>query len=283
MAEIEATGPNAEQIKFWNDNAGRTWVTHQERMDRMLGNLGNAAVKAAAVRPGERALDVGCGCGATALAMADLGASVTGVDISAPMLAHARTRAQSAGADAEFVLADAMHHAFSGDFDLVFSRFGVMFFADLTAAFANLRAALKPGGRLCTLVWQTPPNNPWLALPIAAATAELPPAETPPDGQGPGPFALGDTDYASEVLTGAGFTDIEIEQCALDLRVGSSVDDALTFYTDVGPMQNTLADAQPDARARALDAVRAVLETHLGDSGVQMGAACWILRAVNPI
>jgi ubiquinone/menaquinone biosynthesis C-methylase UbiE len=143
--------PNREQIEFWN-RLGRRWAIYQERLDRVWRPLGDTAIDRAAVQPGECVIDVGCGCGATTLELATRAGSkgsAIGVDVSAPMLQRARERAQAAGVtNLAFIQADSSAYKFSNDADLIFSRTGVMFFSDTVAAFANLRRALRPGGRL---------------------------------------------------------------------------------------------------------------------------------------
>jgi len=132
---------NREQIEFWNGGPDRRWVAHQQALERVWRPIGDTAIKRAAVLPGERVVDVGCGCGATALELAAKvgpSGSVIGIDIAAPMLARARERAQTFGvANIEFVQADASTYAFAGLGDLVFSRAGVMFFRDPVEAFAK--------------------------------------------------------------------------------------------------------------------------------------------------
>jgi SAM-dependent methyltransferase len=150
---------NEDQIKFWNETAGQNWTVLQERMDANLAAIGDAVLAFANAKPGEVVLDVGCGTGATSLALARAGAKVTGLDISRPMLDLARSRAIQAGLDISFIEADASAHAFQPEFDLVFSRFGVMFFDDPVGAFANLHKALKPGGRLAFVCWRRWPRR----------------------------------------------------------------------------------------------------------------------------
>src|SRR5262249_9342980 len=170
---MDATGPNAEQITYWNEKSGPKWVTEQARLDRMIAPFGAEARTALAPKAGEHIVDVGCGCGETSL---QLGRHVTasggvhGVDISQPMLARARQRAAAAGhAHVRFTPADAQTHAFPCEgADAIFSRFGVMFFADPVAAFANLRQALRSDGRLAFVCWQPMPANPWMAVPLMA-------------------------------------------------------------------------------------------------------------------
>ena len=169
-------GPNAQQVEYWNTQGAR-WVEVGPRIDAQLEPLGLATIERAAVRVGERVLDVGCGCGQATLQLAErVGAtgSVLGSDISEPMLARARERAGEAGLEnVEFRQGDAQTEPFpESHFDLIFSRYGVMFFADSEAAFANLRVALRPGGRLVFVCWQELGKNPWLEQPLGAALVE---------------------------------------------------------------------------------------------------------------
>ncbi|MDF2901645.1 MAG: SAM-dependent methyltransferase, partial [Phenylobacterium sp.] len=186
---------NADQIAYWNNAAGETWAALQDRLDRQIEPLGLRAIEAGAPQPGERVLDIGCGCGQTSFELARrVGPSgrVLGVDISAPMLEVARQRAAGAAANVSFIEADAQTHAFqNGGFDLAISRFGVMFFDDPTAAFRNIGAALRPGGRLSFVCWRPMLENAWMATPLFAAMPLLPPLP-PPDPAAPGPFAFAD-------------------------------------------------------------------------------------------
>ncbi len=183
MSALEYTGPNAEQIQYWNEQRGRAWVAQQELIEAQLAPLGRHAMDRAAIAAGERVLDVGCGCGQTTLELARrVGprGSVLGADISSVMLGRARELAGAAGAtNVRFEEADAQTHAFPpAGFDVLFSRFGVMFFADPRAAFANLRTALRPGARVAFVCWQALPLNPWMAVPLAAALQHFQPILT---------------------------------------------------------------------------------------------------------
>ena len=174
------TARNAAQIAYWNSEAGPRWVAMQERMDAMLAPLMTAALDRARPAVGETVLDVGCGCGATLLALADRvgpDGSILGVDISAPMLDRARERVRdSAMRNVRLTLSDAAVHAFEpGAFDLAFSRFGVMFFDDPDRAFANIRSALAATGRWAFVCWAPPRDNPWLTVPLTVARQHLPP------------------------------------------------------------------------------------------------------------
>jgi SAM-dependent methyltransferase len=269
---------NSEQIEFWNGEAGAMWAKRQDRMDALLAPISDAVLKACTVKRGDRVLDVGCGCGETSLRLAQRGATVVGVDISRPMLGRAKERAATEGASATFVLGDAAVTHFERVYDHVFSRFGVMFFSDPTAAFANIRTGVRPGGKLCFVCWQPPQLNAWISTPFAAARPMLPPQPTL-DPRAPGPFAFAEPDYVRTVLSGAGFSDIRIDGLTTSLVLGRDVDTALEMVSDVGPLSRSLAGIDPALRARIVAAVRAPLQAALTPSGVTLGASCWIVHA----
>jgi SAM-dependent methyltransferase len=274
--------PNAAQVEYWNSGAGPTWASLQAPLDRQLAPLGRQAMAALAPQAGERILDIGCGAGETTLELAQAvspGGEVTGVDISRPLLDLARRRAEGL-ASVRFVEGDAQVHSFApASFDGVFSRFGVMFFADPAAAFANLRQALKPGGRLAFVCWRSPMENPILTAPMMAAAQHLP-APTPPEPGAPGPFAFADPERVRGVLDAAAFTDIGI--APLDLPIGGgNLEDALELALKVGPLGGLLRD-NPDKREVAIGAVRALLAQHEGPDGVKLPSATWIVTARSP-
>ncbi|MEZ4218915.1 MAG: class I SAM-dependent methyltransferase [Myxococcota bacterium] len=295
MQPLAAEGPNAQQITYWNEVSGAKWVALHEVIDAQIEPLGTAAMDRAAPAPGERVLDVGCGCGQTSLELARrVGPSgaVEGVDISAPMLARARERARDAGlANARFHQADAQTARFGGDaegalpagFDLVFSRFGVMFFADPQAAFANLLGALRPGGRIAWATWQALADNPWMRVPMAAAAAHLPKADPPPP-DAPGPFALADAARVERLLRAAGFEDVAHESVVRELRVGGggTLDEAVSFLVQMGPMGAALRDATDAVRAAATADVRVALAPYYDGTAVRLPAACWVVTARRP-
>ncbi len=285
MKPLDHSGPNAEQIRYWNDEAGSRWVEMADRLDAHVGALGEAVMDAAELRPGERVLDVGCGCGSTSLALATRVGSagrVLGVGLSSEMLALAERRAREAGAtQLGFRLADAQTEAFeAGQFDLAFSRFGVMFFADPAAAFANLRRALAPGGRLAFACWQGLAANPWVKVPMAAIAShvELP---APPEPGEPGPFSLGDPERLRGLLQAGGFTEIQIEglESSIVLGGGGAVDEAVDFLLRIGPAARALAGVEGETREAAVAAMRRALAAHETAEGVRLGAAIWSVRA----
>ncbi|HRD46456.1 MAG TPA: class I SAM-dependent methyltransferase [Caulobacter sp.] len=271
---------NADQIAYWNAQAGETWAAQQEKLDRQIAPLGHAAIDALQPQAGERLIDIGCGCGQTTLELAGEigpGGSVLGVDISRPMLDIARRR-DAGAANVAFLEADAQTHVFEpGAADGVFSRFGVMFFADPTVAFANIRKALKPGGRLAFVCWRPLAFNDWMRVPMAAALAHVPPLPAPADPHAPGPFAFADAERVRTILAGAGFTGVDI--APYDTFVGGHpLEDAVTLSLKVGPLGMLLRE-NPDKRDAVIGAVRDALAPHEGLDGVMLPAAVWIVTA----
>lgn len=283
---LAASGPNAEQIEYWNEKSGPKWVANADLLDAQIGPIGEEAMARAKIAPGERVLDVGCGCAQTTLQLAArVGARgrVVGIDISGPMLARARERSAAArAAQVEFLLADAQTAGFErGAFDLVFSRFGVMFFADPAAAFANLRRALAPRGRLTFVCWQTLDRNPWMAVPLAAAAKHVSLPPPPPPGA-PGPMALADPERVARILDQAGFREVSLESVETRLVIGGGggVEEAARFLLEgVGPTSQAMREASADALSTVSAAVRAALERFRTARGVEMGAAVWIVTA----
>lgn len=270
---------NADQIAYWNAQAGETWAAQQDKLDRQLEPLGEAAIAALAPKAGERLIDIGCGAGQTTLALAQRvgsGGSVLGVDISAPLLDVARRRAEGL-ANVSFVEADAQTHPFEPA-DGVFSRFGVMFFADPPAAFANIHKALKPGGRLAFVCWRPLAENEWMQAPMRAALPHV--AVTPPppgDPLAPGPFAFADPDRVRGILGGAGFSNVEI--APQDFMIGGNpLDESVALAMKVGPLGALLRE-NPDQRDAVIDAVREAMSAHLGPDGVRLPGAVWIVTA----
>ncbi len=250
---------NADQIEYWNGEVGERWVEMQTRMDACMSDIAAAVLALAGAKPGERVLDVGCGCGATTLALAKavgLSGHVTAIDVSRPMLDLAQRRAEEAGADIAFVEADASEQEFTAPFDLVFSRFGVMFFADPVAAFANLRHALKPKGRLRFVCWRAPAQNLWATAPFAAVKDLLPPQEEA-DPDAPGPFAFADDARLKAILGDAGFSGVRIEKLDTVMLLGADVPAALEQSLKIGPCARAIAGAdealKDQVRARIAD------------------------------
>ena len=246
----------------------------------MLGVFTPHLLAAAAVAPGEAVLDVGCGCGATTVEAASAASPgpVVGVDTSQDVLDLARRRAAEAGArNVTFVHADAQSHPFTpASFDVAISRFGVMFFADPTAAFANLAQALRPQGRLAFLCWQGPERNEHAALPLRVVAAHLPLPETAP---GPGPWSLAEPNTIRQVLGDAGFSEVGVEAVETKLRVGTDADDALGFYLSQPMARSFMAAADGALVQQVTDEIRAELASHQDGDGIRLGSAAWLVTA----
>lgn len=274
---------NHDQVEHWNNSeATGDWVTHQDRYDRMLEPFAELMLDAAGLAPGERVLDVGCGCGATALAAARAVApgAVTGIDLSAAMLARARETAARAGlVNARFEQADAQVHTFGTSFDAVISRFGVMFFADPVAAFANLLATTRPGGRLAFACWQPLADNEWLLVPLAALAEHVPLPELDEPGA-PGMFSLSSTGRLRQLLSDAGWHDISAVSQRTPIVVGGgTLDDAVSYLLGRLIVRRMLAEADQATADRAAESVRDALASHADGDQVRLDASIWVVTA----
>jgi SAM-dependent methyltransferase len=271
--------PERDMAAYW-DRAGRVWVEHQALLDRLMAPIAEVVVEAAGLANGEAALDVGCGSGATTFAAAwrtgPTGRAV-GVDISPALVELARRRAGEDGLEGvEFLLADAQTYAFKAEFDAIVSRFGVMFFSDPAAAFANLRTALKPGGRLAFAAWRAPEENPLALVPLQAAAPFLP--QVPKfEKDAPGRFAFADADRVRGVLEAGGWREIQI--APLDTTSPLSFDELMTMSLRVGPLNPILKDADEALRDTVWDAVAIALEPYVKDGVAEMTSACWLVTA----
>jgi SAM-dependent methyltransferase len=275
---------NDEQARYWNGGEAGHWLVHEHRYERMLAPFTGHLLGAAALAAADRVLDVGCGTGSTTRGAGRVALSGTalGVDLSVPLLRRAVQRAREDGlTNVGFEQADAQRHRFTpGGFDVIISRFGVMFFGDPVAAFANVRQGLGPGGRLVFVCWQNLADNEWIVVPGAAAAQHV----TLPslDPAGPGPFSLGDRDRLAAVLGAAGLTGIGIEPLAEPLWVGHDVADAVEFFKATRIGQSLLRDADATTAARVTDAVQAALEPHVAPDGIWLGSRAWLVNAHNP-
>ncbi|WP_437335303.1 class I SAM-dependent methyltransferase [Sorangium sp. So ce394] len=282
---ITVSGPNADQIQYWNEVGGPKWVALHDVISAQIRPLGALAMDRAGIAAGERVLDVGCGIGDTTLELVRrVGPSgaVLGVDVSAPMLDRARAAAQAAGAaNVAFENADAQTAALPGPFDVLYSRFGVMFFADPAAAFANLRKALRRGARLAFVCWRPLQENPWLLVPTLTVGRHLPLPQ--PDPHAPGPFALADAARVVDVLSRAGFVRVHCEPIDQELSVagGRSLDETVDFLLKMGPASAALreANAAPELVDRVRADLREAIAPHAGPEGVRMGSAVWVVTA----
>ena len=271
--------PNATQLEDWNGPTGERWAATWQLHDRTEAAITEALVELAAPHPGERVLDVGCGAGSTALLLRERvgpGGAVTGIDFSAPLLAVARARAGGAGVS--FLGADASIHAFRPEFDLVCSRFGVMFFAEPEPAFANLRRAAAVGGRLAFVCWREAGDNAWATVPLGAAR-ELLPDIAPPPPEVPGPFGLVDRDRVHGILERAGWREIAIERRDHAMFFGETVEQAVHTALSILLLPRFLVGLGADARARIGDRLRGALAAFHGPGGVELPSSSWLVSA----
>jgi SAM-dependent methyltransferase len=281
--EIDAS--NAEQATDWDGDSGAYWAQFHTEYERLLGVFDARLLEAGEVGAADHCLDIGCGTGATSLALAAraVDGSVLGLDLSGPMLAVARDAAREAGADqVTFVQGDAQVHAFEpASVDVAVSRMGCMFFGDPAAAFANIGRALRPGGRLALSVWRDMAANEWVTA-IDGALAEAPdpdqsaPEEPQPRTYEPGPFSMGDSAVCTTALRDAGYVDITVEPVDVPLSFGT-VEAAQAF---LGTWIDDERD--PAGRAAAVESLRELLVGSSRDGVVLLPSATWLVTARRP-
>jgi ubiquinone/menaquinone biosynthesis C-methylase UbiE len=274
---------NADQIAYWNGAGGKRWTDRQAMQDILLAPVSQILIDRAQPKPGERVLDVGCGCGATTMAWAERVAPsgfALGVDISEPMLSRARELAPK-GLPLAFVLADATVYPFDPqDFDLLVSRFGVMFFAEPAVSFANLRRALRPNARMTFVCWRDPRENPWMTMPMQAVYQHVPklPQLGPED---PGPFAFASEERVRRILGEAGYRDVALERCdlSIDIANGRGLDGALDTAMNIGPASRALEGHPAEVRAAATNSVRELLAPQVRGQSLSLPGSIWVVTA----
>lgn len=274
--------PNGAQLEYWNGVAGDRWAAMWQLLDRVEVAMTHAVLDLAAARPGERVVDVGCGAASTTLALRDQvgdGGAVLGIDISGPMLEVARARARAAGGRITFVEADAATYPLQPEHDLVFSRFGVMFFAAPEAAFANLRRGLAPGGRLAFCCWCAPSDNVWITAPLKAMRDLLPDDFALPVVGAPGPFALADPDRIRAILDASGWRDVVIARHDHMMRLGATPEEAARGSLLFGPIARGVAGLPDATRAALFACLTPALAPFVTADGVEVPAASWLVTA----
>jgi SAM-dependent methyltransferase len=275
---------NIEMAGAWDGDEGAHWAEHADHYDASVAPHGRHLHAAAGISAGVHVLDVGCGCGASTrlAARAAVEGGALGVDLSSRMLERARQRARNEGlTNAGFEQADAQVHAFEDHaFDVAISRFGAMFFGDPVAAFANIRRALRPGGRLALLAWRRLAENEWLcAIRSALAAGRALPA--PPVGA-PGPFGLAGTHDVRRILGAAGFEDVVLDIMEEPVRLGADAADAFEFVRGLGITRGLLDGLDDTAVAGALEQLQATLAAHDTGDGVLLGSSAWLITARRP-
>jgi ubiquinone/menaquinone biosynthesis C-methylase UbiE len=288
MNEALATQPS-EFVTFWNEVLVPKFTRWKHVLVGGLSHHSDAIFPRLEVHPGERVLDAGAGFGDTACMLAArVGpeGQVVAMDCCDAFLEHGRAEAAAKGLEnVDFVAADVERHPFAGDFDLVFSRFGTMFFSSPVVALRNLRRALKPGGRITHIVWRRRADNPWLSAAKDVVLRHLPEPGADAQTCGPGPFSMADEALVTAQMEAAGFTDITFERVDAMVRMGDSIEDAIGFQLALGPAGEVVREAgdlarEKDARIRA-DLAR-LLRPHVTDDGIWMGSSSWVIAARNP-
>ncbi len=275
---------NAEQIAEWNGTQGQRWAELQRELDGIVAPFGEAALRLAAAQAGEHVIDIGCGCGDTSVELARrVGASgrVLGIDVSRPMLEVARAQVTQAGwANLEFREADASEAALPADTDLLFSRFGVMFFAQPVPALRHLRTSMRSSGRLVFVCWRVPRDNAWAMTPLAAARKAMGVTPAPADPHAPGPFAFADEERLRAILTDAGYGKIALQRFDATVRLGSTPRAAAETAVRVGPTSRFVREMGPASVPTIVDAIeKALAPCAAPDGHVSLNGSTWLVMA----
>jgi SAM-dependent methyltransferase len=278
---------NSEQIAEWNGALGQRWVAMQRDIDRIVVPFGDAALKIAAPQPGERVVDIGCGCGDTSVDIARIvgkAGAVLGIDVSTPMLEVARSRAALADcAHLVFREGDASEAELPANTDLLFSRFGVMFFSQPTQALSHLRGSLRAGGRCVFVCWRAPRDNAWAMVPLSAARAAMGVTPAPADPNAPGPFAFADEQRLHAILSGAGFGAVDVQRFDAALSLGATPRSAAEAAVQVGAVSRFVREVGVEHLPIIVDAVeRALSPLAATDGRVSLNGSTWIASATNP-
>ena len=278
---------NSEQIAEWNGALGQRWVAMQQEIDRIVVPFGDAALKAAAPQPGERVIDIGCGCGDTSIEIARIvgeAGAVLGIDVSQPMLEVARSRGALAHcAHLAFRDGDASEAELPANTDLLFSRFGVMFFSQPSPAFSHLRKSLRTGGRCVFVCWRAPRDNAWAMTPLSAARRAMGVTPAPADPDAPGPFAFADEERLRTILSGAGFGAIDVQRFDAALSLGATPRSAAESVVQIGPVSRFVREVGVEHLPIIVDAVeRALAPLAAPDGHVSLNGSAWIVSATNP-
>jgi SAM-dependent methyltransferase len=275
---------NADMLAFWNGSGGQTWVARQEHTDTTLAAVTDALIAFAAPRSGERVVDIGCGCGAPTLELARaVGPSgrVAGFDISGPMLAEGKRRANADGiANIDWRQADPATTPL-GEYDLLVSAFGMTFFGDRVAAFSNIRRGAAPDSRMAIVCWRSLAENPWMEVPMTAVGQHLPPRPRPVPNA-PGMFAFADPEHVTEIFTMSGWARPRFEKLDIDLDIaaGLGLEEAVLQSIQIGAVNSWLRNQPSEVFSAAVTSLRQALTPYADGSNVRLPGAMWLISSV---
>ncbi len=270
---------NQEQIDYWNGEAGDKWVSFSAQLDAMLKPFADTILETAKITSNDDILDIGCGAGALSLMAAQKGQSVTGIDISSPLIGLAQKRAAEIP-NTSFQIGDAQTMALSQKFDLAISRFGVMFFDDPVTAFTHIRHQMKPSGRLVFACWQSPMKNLWARAPFEAAIPYLKEPPSPPQPHTPGPFGLADREHIKTILESSAWSSVQITEWSGDIQLpGQDISESAAFMMQMGPLSRILKEQDVDT-SLIHQSLLAIMEDFRDQDGfIKMPASAWIVSA----
>jgi ubiquinone/menaquinone biosynthesis C-methylase UbiE len=277
--------PNADQIAYWNSAVADRWARRQAEIDAMMAPFTDALLGAANLGPDGpwRILDVGCGSGETTLMAAQIGHELTGLDVSTSLLELAKSRAEKAGmTGVNFFLGDASRLFIDPPFDLIMSRFGVMFFDDPPKAFKNLAGMTNHGGRIVFVCWRSPNENQWVTLPMSALEGMVE-AGGAKQAEGPGPFAFANPDKVRTLLTGAGFTQIKITPFDGEMTMGAAkgIHDAAAYIAEIGPAARAIAELPKEKRPEVLARLEATIAPFMRGNALVLQGSVWVVEAAR--
>lgn len=278
-------------VQFWNAVLAPKFIRFKHVLVDGLSRHSQAVFPTLPVRPGDQVLDVGCGFGDTAIELAArVGpeGSVLGIDCCDAFLDIAREEVRTRGlANVQFQRGDAEIALPANQFDLVFARFGTMFFANPVAGLRNMRKALRPGGRMVHIVWRARADNPWLSMAKDIVLRFVPPPGDAAASCGPGPFSMADESVVTQMMTSAGYTEIELRRVDAPVIVGKDVKDAVAFQLAIGPAGEAFREAgeRAEQQRAAIEAALAEALTRqtIDAQGIVMDSSSWVISAVNPV
>jgi ubiquinone/menaquinone biosynthesis C-methylase UbiE len=275
---------NADQIAYWNSAVADRWAKRQADIDAMMAPFTEALLGVANLGPEGpwRILDVGCGSGETTLLAAEIGHDLTGLDVSTSLLDLAKARAKKAGLAVNFFLGDASRLTIDPPFDLVMSRFGIMFFDDPPKAFANLAKMTRVGGRIVFVCWRAPSENQWVTVPMAALEG-LVQAVGAKQADGPGPFAFANPSLIRTLLSGAGFTNIKITPFDGEMAMGGSKGrrEATNYLAEIGPAARAIGELPKERRSEVMKRLEAAVAPWMRGDALVLQGAVWVVEAVR--